>query len=87
MEISAFSCHGNPVHPDRETAAKFRRDFENTVLLAEQLGVNRIITFSGCPGDSEHEDSLMSVNEGLEKAVSFLKQVMISETAGEIWWA
>lgn len=35
----------------------------------------------------EHEDSLMSVTEGLEKAISFLQQVMIKEKLGEMWWA
>lgn len=52
MEISALSCHGNPVHPQEDIAAKFHSDFEKTVLLAEKLGINRVITFSGCPGDS-----------------------------------
>lgn len=54
MEISALSCHGNAVHPQKEIADKFHKDFENTVLLAEKLGLDRIITFSGCPGDSEN---------------------------------
>ncbi|NLP45699.1 MAG: sugar phosphate isomerase/epimerase, partial [Epulopiscium sp.] len=53
MEISAFSCHGNPVHPQKEVAKKFHEDFENTVLLAEKLGLDRINAFSGCPGDSK----------------------------------
>ena len=35
----------------------------------------------------EHEDSLMSVNEGLQKAVKFLKEVMAFENTGEMWWA
>jgi sugar phosphate isomerase/epimerase len=35
----------------------------------------------------EHEDSLMSVNEGFQKALSFLKEVIISEQAGAMWWA
>jgi len=52
MEISALSCHGNPVHPQKEIADRFHRDYENTVLLAEKLGVQRVITFSGCPGDA-----------------------------------
>jgi sugar phosphate isomerase/epimerase len=51
MEISALSCHGNPVHPDKGIADAFHQDFEKTVRLAERLGVNRVITFSGCPGD------------------------------------
>jgi len=54
LEISGLSCHGNPVHPNKEIAEKHHRDFENTVLLAEKLGVKNVITFSGCPGDSEN---------------------------------
>ena len=35
----------------------------------------------------EHEDGLMSPKEGLEKAIKFLKEVLILQTAGEMWWA
>lgn len=35
----------------------------------------------------EHEDSLMSVNEGFQKAVKFLKQVVITEETSAMWWA
>lgn len=35
----------------------------------------------------EHEDALMSPEEGLEKAIAFLKEVLIFKTAGEMWWA
>jgi len=52
LEISALSCHGNPVHPQKEIADSFHQDFEKTVRLAEKLGVTRVNTFSGCPGDS-----------------------------------
>ena len=34
----------------------------------------------------EHEDSLMSQNEGLTKAVDLLKQVLITEDTGAMWW-
>lgn len=53
MSISALSCHGNPVHPQKDKAEKFHKDFEATVLLAEKLGVDTVVTFSGCPGDHE----------------------------------
>ncbi len=53
MSISALSAHGNAVHPNKEVAAQAKKDFENAVLLAEQLGVETVVTFSGCPGDSE----------------------------------
>ncbi|MGL4343883.1 MAG: sugar phosphate isomerase/epimerase family protein [Cellulosilyticaceae bacterium] len=53
MEISALSCHGNPVHPQKDKAAQFDKDLRNCVLLAEKLGIRQINTFSGCPGDHE----------------------------------
>jgi sugar phosphate isomerase/epimerase len=35
----------------------------------------------------EHEDSLMSAEEGLMKAASFLNDMVIKEPAGAAWWA
>ena len=35
----------------------------------------------------EHEDGLMSPREGLEKAVSFLKDLLIREGTGAMWWS
>ena len=58
LEIAALSTHGNPVHPDPEIAKKFRDDFAGTVLLAEKLGVKRIIGFSGCPGGSPEDKNI-----------------------------
>lgn len=52
LTISALSCHGNPLHPDESLAKKDHDDFVATVLLAEKLGVDTVITFSGCPGES-----------------------------------
>lgn len=34
----------------------------------------------------EHEDGLMSPKEGLEKAIKLLKEAIIYESAGEMWW-
>lgn len=53
MKISCLSCHGNAVHPDKAIAKAFHDDFVDAVLLAEKLGVDTIVTFSGCPGDHE----------------------------------
>lgn len=52
LEVSALSCHGNMVHPNPAVAQKDINDFENAVLLAEKIGLDTVITFSGCPGDS-----------------------------------
>jgi sugar phosphate isomerase/epimerase len=53
LTISALSCHGNPLHPDRRTAQAYDEVFRKTVCLAQRLGVPVVVTFSGCPGDSE----------------------------------
>ncbi len=53
MKISALACHGNPVHPNKKIAKEFHDDFVNAMKVAVQLGVDTIIGFSGCPGDSE----------------------------------
>ncbi len=34
----------------------------------------------------EHEDGLMAPMEGLQKAIRFLKDTIIYESAGEMWW-
>jgi sugar phosphate isomerase/epimerase len=53
LVVSALSCHGNPLHPDERVAAAADRDYRDTVLLAAGLGIETVITFSGCPGESE----------------------------------
>jgi len=53
LEISALSCHGNPLHPRPEVARANHEVFERTLKLAQALGVGRVNLFSGCPGDSD----------------------------------
>ncbi len=55
IEICALSTHGNPVHPNKEIAQSFHNDFVDAVLLAEKLGIDTVITFSGCPGGSPRD--------------------------------
>jgi sugar phosphate isomerase/epimerase len=52
VSISALSCHGNALHPDKAFAQQNREVSRKTILLAEKLGVPTMIDFSGCPGDS-----------------------------------
>lgn len=49
--VSAFSCHGNPVHPDRERAEREGTVYRKSIDLASKTGVGRVVCFSGCPGD------------------------------------
>jgi len=55
----------------------FWRNFVSELRLGGYDGVISI----------EHEDSLMSVNEGFRKAVAFLKNILLTESPGEMWWA
>ena len=57
--------------------AQFWNEFVSTLRLVGYDGVISI----------EHEDPLMSANEGLTKAISFLKGVLLYESVGEMWWA
>lgn len=53
MEICALSTHGNALHPNKKIAQSFHNDFTATCMLADELNVKIVITFSGCPGDSD----------------------------------
>lgn len=53
IELNALSCHGNPIHPNKEIAARAHEEFVDTCHLAAELNVKKIITFSGCAGDCE----------------------------------
>ncbi|MFV0255535.1 MAG: sugar phosphate isomerase/epimerase family protein [Erysipelotrichaceae bacterium] len=45
----------------------------------KEVGYNGVISI-------EHEDTVMSTNEGLEKAIMFLGDILIREQASEAWW-
>jgi sugar phosphate isomerase/epimerase len=53
LTISAFSCHANPISPDKAYAEESDVTFRKTVQLAEMLGVPVVNCFSGTAGDHE----------------------------------
>lgn len=56
---------------------KFWKDFVSTLRLVGYDGAISI----------EHEDAMMSVEEGLSKALAVLKEAIITESPGEMYWA
>jgi len=54
ISISALSCHGNPLHPNKKIGDAHAEVNRKTLLMAGKLGVRNVIDFSGCPGDSEN---------------------------------
>ena len=55
----------------------FWKDFVSALRL---VGYDDVLSI-------EHEDSLMSTNEGFQKAVKFLREIILSEEKGKIYWA
>jgi len=54
LVISALSCHGNPLHPQKSVSKDHHDVFMKSVELAKKLDVESVITFSGCPpGDDK----------------------------------
>jgi sugar phosphate isomerase/epimerase len=55
LGIAALSCHGNPLHPRKETAVGDDETLRRTIELAAAMGVETVVTFSGCPGGSTED--------------------------------
>jgi sugar phosphate isomerase/epimerase len=54
--VPAFNVSGNPLHPSEATRARHDSDLRRTVQLAAELGVDRVVAMSGCPGASDGAD-------------------------------
>lgn len=55
--LSMLNCSGNPISPNKDMAKRHHEGFENTVRLAEKLGMTGVIVFSGCPGGSPRDET------------------------------
>lgn len=54
FEISALTCHGNPLDPRKSIADKHIFDLEKTIEFASRIGVMVVTVLSGCPGAGEN---------------------------------
>jgi sugar phosphate isomerase/epimerase len=52
-----LTCAGNNLHPQKQLALSFDRDFQKAVRLANKLEVDVVITFAGCPGGAPGDKS------------------------------
>jgi sugar phosphate isomerase/epimerase len=51
FRIAALNAWGNPLSPDPDVAARHDADLRETIQLAVELGVDRVLALAGCPGD------------------------------------
>jgi sugar phosphate isomerase/epimerase len=49
FSLSALNAWGNPLHPDPAVAEAHDRDLRQTIRLAAELGIDRIVALAGCP--------------------------------------
>ncbi|WP_066192043.1 MULTISPECIES: sugar phosphate isomerase/epimerase family protein [Gracilibacillus] len=54
LTVSAFSCHGNPLTPEKSFAKESDEGLRKTIELAGLTGVPVVNCFSGTPGDQEN---------------------------------
>lgn len=52
ITLTALNCNGNPLHPDAEVRERHSNDVIASIELAALLGVPRVVTMSGLPGNS-----------------------------------
>jgi len=55
LDISALSCHGNPLHPQKKIAKSHHDVWRDTVKLAKLLEIDTVVNFSGCPGSNDRD--------------------------------
>ena len=53
VEVCALSAHGNAPAPQPGTGGTLRPGFPQCGSAGGKMGVDTVITFSGCPGDCE----------------------------------
>ncbi len=50
FRVRALNVSGNPLHPDAGVAARHDRHLRDAIEIAAELGIDRIVAMSGCPG-------------------------------------
>jgi sugar phosphate isomerase/epimerase len=51
LVVSALNCNGNLLDPHPARRERAQRTFYDTVRAARRLGIDTVVTMSGCPGD------------------------------------
>jgi sugar phosphate isomerase/epimerase len=57
LHIAALNVWGNPLHPDPTIGDVHDRALRDTIRLAAELGVDRVVGMAGCPAATKSEHS------------------------------
>jgi sugar phosphate isomerase/epimerase len=89
LNVAVNGCNDNkPYHQIPQRAWTFRsigyghgaKVWRDIISALRLVGYDHVISI-------EHEDPLMSIDEGLAKSVATLKEVVMFEQSGEMFWA
>jgi len=81
LDAKPYSDEKNRAFLFRTVGYGHGREFwTDLVSTLQMVGYDHVLSI-------EHEDSLMSVDEGLAKAARFLQEIVIKEKLKEMWWA
>jgi sugar phosphate isomerase/epimerase len=81
LDAKPYSDEKNRAFLFRTVGYGHGREFwTDLVSTLQMVGYDHVLSI-------EHEDSLMSVDEGLAKAAHFLQEIVIKEKLKEMWWA
>ncbi len=57
LRVSALNAWGNPLHPDASIGSRHAADLRDTIRLACELGVDRVVALAGCPAATSGDRS------------------------------
>jgi sugar phosphate isomerase/epimerase len=49
FRVAALNAWGNPLDPDPAVGVRHDRELRETIILAAQLGIDRVVALAGCP--------------------------------------
>ena len=64
VALAALNVSGNPLHPDPAVSTLHDQVLRDTLRLAAQLDVERVVAMSGCPGAPGGGSSVLNTTVG-----------------------
>ena len=58
FRICALNVNGNPLYPDAARADRHDIDLRGAIEIASELGIDRVVAMSGCPGAAESDSAV-----------------------------
>jgi len=87
LRIGALNVWGNPLHPDPEVGARHAADLKDTIRLAAELGVDRVVALAGCPAGSPGDRTPHFAGGGWLPYLDGIHEAQWTERVAPFWSA